>query len=180
MKKLLFVILLVAGGYFAHNEGWLDGTPLSLHPAMELDFSSLTSQTKEPWVLENYPNLDWDCYNEKTRMGDRVCTAPIRRWNKILAKYTAFFFNQRGNLNLVKLTFREPEHPKLVDTLNAEYGQPRKSPNKKDIYGQPIVIWMAGKGFVAASENVKDTGETTMTWVSGRAVSGRYSEMSGK
>ncbi len=170
MKKVLLVVFLGVLGYFAHNEGWLDGTIVSLHPTMELDLSTLSGKFKEAELLSKYPKMDWDCYDEKTYMGDRVCTAPIRSWNGILAKYTAFFFSKRGSLNMVKHSFREREHSKVIGALNQKYGKPKEIPGKKDIYGKPIIIWASGKGISTASENVKGDGEATMTWTSGRSI----------
>jgi len=174
MKKLLFVILLVAGGYFAHKEGWLDGTLLSLHPSMELDLSDLSDQSGENWVLDNYPKLDWNCFKEMSKLGDRACAAPIRRWNGVLAKYTAFFFNKSGKLNMVKFAIPGKEHPKIIETLNTEYGNFGVLPGKKDSNGKSIVIWTAGRGFAVASESPLDTAEAALIWTNGRSVLEQY------
>ena len=170
MIKILLVTMLVVFGYFAHNEGYLDGTIFALHPSMELDLGSLSAKLDESELLSKYPELDWDCYNEKTAMGDRVCTAPIRTWNQVLAKYTAFFFNKQGRLNLVKFAFREVEHTKVISALENKYGQSKTIPGKKDINGKPMVVWLSGNGITTASENVEGDGEATMTWMSGRAI----------
>lgn len=174
MKKVLFFILFVVFGYFAHNEGWLDGTIISFHPTIALDLSRLSGKFKESGLLSKYPKLDWDCYDKKTYMGDRVCTAPIRAWNGVLAKYTAFFFNKRGSLNMVKFSFRAAEHAKVISALNSNYGQPKTLPGKTGIHGKPIVIWASGSGLATASENVKGDGEATMTWTSGRSLLEKY------
>jgi len=168
MQKLIFVILLVAGGYFAHKEGWLDGTFLSIHPSLELDLGGLSGKTGENHVLDTYPKLDWDCFNQKTSMGDRVCAARIRSWNDVMAKYTAFFFNKNDKLNMVKFAFPEKKRTELINMLNTQYGSSRKLPDKNDPNGESVLMWVSGNGYVAATENDMEMGEASIAWMSSR------------
>lgn len=170
MRKVVPLFVFAILVYIAHNEGWLDGTPLALHPSLEADLDTFTADMGEQALLTRYPDLNWDCYPEQSDLGERVCTAPIRAWNGVLAKYTAFFFNKRDRLRMVKLNFPEASHAELIGTIAMRHGQSIAVPGRKDVHGKPIVMWKADKGMIAASENVTGDGESTVTWVSGQGL----------
>lgn len=166
------IILLIAGAaiyYSIHRVGWLDGTPFSLHPEVTIDFAAMPSNLKEGDLYGMFPELEWDCYDEKTSMGVRSCSASIRAWNKICSKYIAFFFSKEDRLRMVKVSVPPRCYVELKPAFKKQYGEYRNIPKKPGQEFQ-VLSWRAGRGLLTTTEQPETDGDNTVLWISGRSV----------
>ena len=166
------IILVIAGAaiyYSVHRVGWLDGTPFSLHPKVTIDFAAMPPNMREGDLHAQYPELEWDCYDEQTRMGDRSCSASIRAWNEICSKYIAFFFSKEDRLRMVKVSVPPRCYGELKPAFEKQYGEYRPIPKKPGQEFQ-VLSWRAGRGLLTTTEQPEMDRDNTVLWITGRSV----------
>ena len=183
MKKLVFLAVLLGGlAWQAHSRGWVEGSPLSLHPSLTLDFNDLTYTTSEAELRALYPGLYLQCAAEPTPLGHRVCWTPLRKWNGIYTRTVAFFFTEQDRLGAVRLGVRASEYEAAVTALRGHLGESRPVPGQRGESRKPLRAWNAKRGLVVtdvdAGAHVAREGERVVLWLAKArllesAVSGR-------
>src|SRR6478752_5919917 len=101
---LIFLATLGAAAFIAYkflslqpitgNYTWMDRAvhQVKVKGELELDFATLRWDMKESELTAAYPSVTWNCHAEPSTMGDRSCTAYVRRLNGHGAWHVAAFF----------------------------------------------------------------------------------------
>ena len=168
LPTFLFVLLL-GFAYLAHLEGWLDGTPLAIAPALTADLDEFSTGVREETLGSRFPDVDWKCHEERSDLGARVCRGRLRSWNGHYVRRAEFFFGQRGELRVVRIAYRPFAQEDMLNALRVRYGAD-KPVTRADRFGQPLVSWNLSSGVLLATSEVQPQFEGSVMWVSRESV----------
>jgi hypothetical protein len=95
-------------------------------PDIALDFDALRASATEAELHRGIPGAEFDCKDERTDFGTRICYAPVASFNGNPARYVTFFF-ERGGLHAAKVAYRHAYHKRILEQLRATLGSPSDS-----------------------------------------------------
>lgn len=93
------------------------------NPDIALDFDALRATATEAKLRQGVPGAEFDCKDQRTDFGSRICYAPIASFNGNPARYVTFFFDGRG-LRAAKVAYRHAYHERILEQLRATLGPP--------------------------------------------------------
>jgi hypothetical protein len=173
-KTLLILALVIVPPYFLifTDEGarisdnvilWLFG-----ERSIKLNLKELDAAYRAEEIRVAFPDLAWECRDEDTAFGDRVCTAPVGAVNDYPSRHlTAFFAGDR--ISALKIVYRERYHDQWLGHLIEQLGQPRNV--EEAIREAPdaatVLEWDTGKGMVVLKKDLRPGDEPAMFWLAG-------------
>jgi hypothetical protein len=163
-------VIFAGTAVLAHEQGWLEGTPLSIAPAVRFDFSEFNPDFSEEAMRSRFDAIDWQCQAQSSNLGHRVCTGRIRSWNGVYVRRGAFFFDGGGRLQAMQLTYRTFVQEQMADRLARRYGQAQALAPKTDRFGQPVVSWALGEGVLVLTEEVEPQYDGTALWLARQSL----------
>jgi hypothetical protein len=151
--KLILSLALIAGPFT-----WLmfteDGKRRSdlfiLHlmgaPSFNIAYDRLNSTVTEADIVEQFPKVTFQCGDQATPFGARVCAAEIASFNGLPARRATLFYDE-GTLNAMQLDYRARYHDTLATSLRTGLGEPLMP------VGEGVLLWRLDDGVVMLSAN---------------------------
>jgi len=138
---------------------------LSGKPAIEFNLKALDGGYSEADLKRAFPHQDWQCRDQSSPFGQRLCVAGIGTFNGLPARYLTLFF-QDGHTSGLKLVYRNLYHDQLLGQLVQQLGQPRP-----DAPGTPpakaVLRWQTGQGLVVLKQQLLEGEEPALLWLAG-------------
>jgi hypothetical protein len=134
-----------------------------------LDVDRLTGRETELEITQTYHHLRHTCVPEPGILGDRVCWSTVSEFNGIDARLLSFFFRD-DRLSAVRVSFGAEHHPEMFALMEKRFGAARPFGAGTDAFGNNIVGWVRGGGFVAANDRLSGDEEGLLLWLSTSTV----------
>jgi hypothetical protein len=151
--KLILSLALIAGPFT-----WLmfteDGKRRSdlfiLHlmgaPSFNIAYDRLNSTVTEADIVEQFPKVTFQCGDQATPFGARVCATEIASFNGLPARRATLFYDE-GTLDAMQLDYRARYHDTLAASLRTGLGEPLMP------VGEGVLLWRLDDGVVMLSAN---------------------------
>ena len=169
--RLLVVVLLLSPVLWLtlSDEGQRTADLLLLKfsgdPDIALDFDALSTTATEAGLRKGIPGAEFDCKDQRSDFGTRICYAPIASFNGNPARYVTFFFGP-GGLRAAKVAYRHAYHDRIVQQLGATLGRPARPAGADG----GVLQWTAAGGVVVLSEKEPaDSRSAALMWLAGEA-----------
>lgn len=169
--RSLLVLTLFAILGFSAQEIWqrkpyllLDTIRSFDNPAshIRVDFNKDISDFDEKGLTESYSPIPFECMDEKSDLGPRVCFSYLHSFNGIRAENIAFFFNNSGKPYLMRLEFNPEYHDAVTDWLNKQYTYQSGVPYSFPALGQTVGFWKTNAGIVGHLSEKFVSGESSI------------------
>ncbi len=125
---------------------------------VEMRLDTLASVFGEDKIREFLPDIQWQCSNNRTPLGERNCTSPIGAFNEAPAHYLVMYF-EGNTLQAMKLVYRSDYHQYLGSMLTGMLGKAQE--------GDGVTQWSTQHGIVLLQSRLPEgTVEPSMMWLS--------------
>ncbi len=122
-----------------------------------------------------YPDLSWQCQDQISAYGDRLCVSRIGIFNGIPARYLTAFY-RAGQLAALKLHYRANNHNSLLSQLRALLGAPEAAQGSTPVPApDEILQWRTPKGLVLMKRALSADEEPALFWLSDALLAKRSS-----
>lgn len=170
LKRLYIIVIVAAPLYWLilTDEGrrYTDMTILKFKggETMDIHLKALHSGINEKGLQDQLPDTPFNCGNQKTTFGDRLCQVQLAAFNGIPSRF-AFAYFANGNLQAFKIGYQRPYHKKLLNHLFTDLGKPGAE-NHLTAPGAPGVYrWQIEDGeLIALDENSLEGNEPSILW----------------
>ncbi len=137
-----------------------------------LNLKLLDNRVSEPEIMELYPDIRWQCQDQKTAFGEHHCFGKIGSFNNLPADYATIFF-RNGGINAVKVGYRRNYHTQLGLDLKRQLGPPLQQVTASAEVPEPdlIVQWRTDHGFIITKKRLDRGEEAALLWLSARQMS---------
>ncbi len=125
---------------------------------VEMRLDTLASVFGEDKMREFLPDIQWQCSNNHTPLGERNCTSRIGAFNNTPAHFLVMYFETNA-LQAMKLVYLSDYHQHLRNVLTSMLGKP------EEVGG--VTQWPTQYGMVLLPE---DSAEPSMMWLSAERV----------
>jgi hypothetical protein len=177
-KKLLLVAIVIGPIWWlvftADGQRRSDMVLLTLlgEEHFNLNLEALDSRVSEAEIMELYPNIKWQCQDQKTAFGERHCFGEIGSFNNLPADYATIFFHN-GGINAVKVGYHHKHHSQLGIDLKHQLGPPLSQVAATAEIPQPdlIVQWRTDSGHVITKKRLEKGEEAALLWLSTKQMS---------
>jgi len=115
-------------------------------PSFNIGYDRLNAEVTEADIAAQFPKVDFQCGDQVTGFGERVCIAEIAAFNGMPARSAALFY-AAGTLNALQLDYRARYHETLVTGLRNGLGAPLAP------VGSGVLVWNLDDGVVMLSSN---------------------------
>ena len=173
LYKRLLAILIVAGPF-----SWLvftedgqrrtDSVLLRLAGEKEisLNLKALDNRFSEDELKKAFPDIDWQCRDQASNFGNRLCASSIGVYNGIPSRLIAVYLQDR-RISGLKLVYRPNYHEQLLQQLLQQLGQPQRENKLGDGAPQPdtILRWQTGEGTVILKQRLAQQDEPALIWL---------------
>ncbi|KRT55262.1 hypothetical protein [endosymbiont of Ridgeia piscesae] len=182
LYKKLLILALVLGPIFwlvftEDGQRRTDTVLLMLWGEDEIKFNlkDLDDNYTEAELKTVYPDLDWQCQDQSSDFGDRLCVTRIGVFNGIPARYLTLFF-RAGKVSAVKMVYREIYHPQLLTHLHRHLGKPAEERAISQAQPQPtsLIHWRTGQGVVVIKKQLQKGEEAALLWLSAALTTQHY------
>lgn len=171
LYKTLLLLAVVFGPFFwlvfsGDGQRRVDIVLISLLEGgepLDIAFGKLRSSAREADFRANFPEVEFQCADQTTAFGERVCSSRILSFNGAPAKSVSVFFH-RDRLNAVQLIYQPAHHDYVVQRLRLELGEPVA----EQAGGTVLNRWTneSGSVFLPATEP-ESLSEASIMWLSG-------------
>jgi hypothetical protein len=172
--KLLLALAVVAGPFY-----WLmfteDGRRRSdlfiLHvlgkPSFNIAYDRLSGGVTEADIEDQFPKVDFECVDQASALGERVCGAEIASFNGLPARRAMLHYGA-GRLTALRLDYRPHYHALLMRSLHDGLGEPDTEA------GGSTLRWQAEGGIIVLpAAEPEEPRDAMLMWLS-PALTGRY------
>lgn len=172
IHKTIFALTIVIGPLYwltmtADGQRRVDGVLLSLSgkPAIDFNLKAMDGQLTETELLKVFTAQDWQCIDQDSSFGHRLCASQIGTFNGLPARYlTVFFANQKASA--IKLSYRAMYHDQLIQQLIQQLGQPQRD-TRNVTPNQAVLRWTTDHGMVILKQQLLENDEAALLWVAG-------------
>lgn len=175
-KRLMAVIIVIGPIYWLMlTEDGRRRTDLVVlylagEPTVELRLDTLAPAASEERFREFVPDVEWQCENTRTPLGERTCMSPIGSFNGTPAHYMVLYYEENA-LQAMKVAYRDDYHDWLTAQLGRMLGQPASGENG-------VLQWSTGNGLVLMQEELPpDSEKPTLMWLSAEQARKRTAAM---
>lgn len=133
---------------------------------IKLNLQALDNQVTETEFLKVFPDITWQCQDEVTPFGNRLCATRIGIFNDIPSRYITVFFHDKW-VNGVKIGYRRKYHQQLKQQLWQQMGNPvTNSDNPQtEENNDPVLHWTTNTGHVILKDKLEDNEEASLMWL---------------
>lgn len=175
-KATLLIFLLLVALYFLYPGS--DYTiknrflaAIKIWNSANINIDELSSSLSETDIISKHSGLDLDCGYEPSTLGARSCYNHVKSINGADAWHLAFFF-KKDKLNLVKMDFTAAGHDEILALLKAQYGEPSKLENSKQVI--PLINWKIAGGILSTNKYAYTGRTTQVLWLSNKEILDRW------
>jgi hypothetical protein len=136
---------------------------------IKVDLQMLDRSFTEQDIREVYAETEWQCGAQRTPFGDSLCAAQIGTFNGFPSRVATFYF-AGGNVNALKIIYRELYHEQVLGFYIGELGQPgnvaqavSEGPNAAE-----VLEWDLGEGILLLKKTLDDGDEPSVLWLAAR------------
>jgi hypothetical protein len=173
LYKRLIAFLVVIGPIYwlvftEDGQRRTDSVVLYLWGEDEINFNleALDEHFTENELHQVYPDIAWQCQENKTIFGNRLCTSKIGIYNGIPAHYiTVFFHDQR--INGVKIAYRRIYHEQVTQQLLLQMGDPAQESGTSSTGSdnETVLRWDTSRGNVILKKVLRDEDDASLFWL---------------
>lgn len=170
--KTVFALAAVIGPLYwltATDDGQrrVDSVLLTLagKPAVDFNLAALDGRLTEAELKQVFPDQDWQCQDQASAFGQRLCAAEIGSFNGLPARYLSVFF-AGGHASALKLGYRNVYHDQLLTQLLQQLGQPG-SAGQDAPPAEAVLRWDTGHGSVVLKRQLLEGDEAALLWLAG-------------
>jgi hypothetical protein len=131
-----------------------------------LNLQALDNQVTESELMKVFPKLTWQCQDEVSTFGNRLCASRIGIFNDIPAHYITVFFDKQW-INGVKIGYRRNYHEQLKQQLWQQMGRPtHDNDQSQELEVSGIVLhWTTNSGHIILKEELHNNEEAALIWL---------------
>ena len=131
-----------------------------------LNLKALDNQVTESEFKQVFPELEWQCKDEISPFGNRLCASRIGIFNDIPAHYITVFFHDQW-INGVKIGYRRNYHNQLKQQLWQQFGAPATNGDQPQAIQEmgSVLRWTSDRGNVILKENLQEQEEAALLWL---------------
>lgn len=130
------------------------------HQPFNLAVENLRADLQETPLLEQFPKVEFRCFDGQFGLGERRCSAPIGSFIGVPARDVELYWKDQS-LNAARIDYRRRWHQVLRDELRRMYGDPRR-----DIVGERTVLaWRLPGGMLLMPQEVRESEPAALMWV---------------
>jgi len=171
-KRLLAFIIVIGPIYWLifteDGQRRTDSVVLYLWGEDEINFNleALDDRFTEQELHEVFPDIDWQCRDGDTDLGNRLCAAKIGIYNAIPAHYITVFFRDE-RVSGAKIGYRRVYHDQLLQQLLQQLGQPVKENHRETDPDdrETLLRWDTGRGNVLLKQVLGEADEASLFWL---------------
>jgi hypothetical protein len=133
---------------------------------IKLNLQALDNQITEDEFKKIFPDIPWQCKDEASSFGNRLCASRIGVFNGIPSHYITVFF-QNNWVNGAKIRYRRKYHNQLKQQLWQQMGNPApdhaipQSQESED----PILHWSTNNGHIILKDKLRKNEEASLMWL---------------
>ncbi|SCZ64202.1 hypothetical protein [Thiohalomonas denitrificans] len=129
---------------------------------VRINFDELYPSVTEAQLGQVWPDLEFQCQDQASAFGSRLCATDIAAFNKIPSRYVTFFFADE-RLQAMKIGYQRAYHGAITAHLDGMLGAPMMS-SRTD--GDGVYQWRAGGGIVVMpQEKLGKNDEPALLWL---------------
>ncbi len=129
---------------------------------VRINFDELYPSITEPQLRQVWPDLEFECRDQASAFGSRLCATDIAAFNKIPSRYVTFFFADE-RLRAMKIGYQRAYHGAITNHLDGMLGAPMVSSRTDD---DGVYQWRAGGGIVVMpQEKLGTNDEPALLWL---------------
>jgi hypothetical protein len=170
LKRLYIVVFLAAPLFWLilTDEGrrFTDVTILKLKggETMNIHLEALHSDITEQGLQQQLPDVPFNCGNQPSALGDRLCQVQLASLNGLPARFAIAYFHS-DHLQGLKVGYQRPYHEQLLDHLFTTLGKPGEGDHITSPGAPGIYRWSVGDGeLVALDEHSLEGNEPSLMW----------------
>lgn len=164
--KLILSLALIAGPFtwlMFTEDGQRRSDLFILHalgaPGFNIGYDRLNSAVTEADINAQFPKVEFQCAEQATPFGRRVCAAEIASFNGLPARKATLFYGD-GTLNALQLDYRARYHDMLAGSLRTGLGAPLTP------VGEGVLLWRLDDGVVMLSaEQPENEADAALLWL---------------
>ncbi len=168
-KRFFLVLIVIAPMYWLifTDDGRRRSDTLILWLAggdpIDLNFRVLDNRySMEDWK-KVFADIEWNCVDQKTALGDQYCFSEISSYNGVPARYLTAFFRD-SHVNAVKLVYRNQYHQQLGADLHQQLGTPLLQSHESA--DNDMLQWHTDYGMVMVKTELTPEEEASLIWLS--------------
>jgi hypothetical protein len=133
---------------------------------IKLNLQALDNQVTETEFMKVFPDISWQCEDEVTPFGNRLCATHIGIFNDIPSQYITVFFHDSW-VNGVKIGYRRKYHEQLKQQLWQQMGDPVTNSDKSQTEESKATVlhWTTNTGHVILKDKLEDNEEASLVWL---------------
>ncbi|MCU7843357.1 MAG: hypothetical protein KZQ93_05910 [Candidatus Thiodiazotropha sp. (ex Monitilora ramsayi)] len=133
---------------------------------IHLNLEALDDQFTEAQLKEVFPDIQWQCQDEASSFGNRLCASRIGTFNSMPARYITVFFHDQW-VNGLKVVYRRIYHDQLIQQLFQQMGNPitENMKGSETPQADTILRWDTGKGNVILKHVLNEAEEPALLWL---------------
>lgn len=135
-----------------------------------LDVAELDAGFTRDDLKQVYSQLDWQCGEQRTALGQGLCAARIGTFNGFPSRSLTFFFVD-GQVSAAKVIYRERYHDQILGHYIGQLGQPdnveaaiAEGPDADD-----VLVWTLDGGRLLMKKQLVPDDESAIVWLAGGA-----------
>ncbi|MGB5733168.1 MAG: hypothetical protein WBM40_01835 [Thiohalocapsa sp.] len=164
--KLILSLALIAGPFtwlMFTEDGQRRSDLFILHvlgaPGFNIAYDRLNSTVTEADINGQFPKVVFQCSDQVTPFGSRICAAEIASFNGLPARQATLFYDQ-GTLQALQLDYRARYHDILVTSLRTGLGAPLTP------VGEGVLLWRLDDGVVMlAAKQPENEADAALLWL---------------
>ncbi|MCW4293697.1 MAG: hypothetical protein N0E50_16870 [Candidatus Thiodiazotropha taylori] len=134
---------------------------------IKLNLQALDNQVTEEEFMKVFPDIEWQCQDQVSPFGNRLCASKIGVFNGIPAHYVTVFFHDKW-VNGVKVGYRKKYHTQLKTQLWQQMGSPiPEGTDQPRVKRGPdsVLHWSTNTGHVILKEELAENEEPSLMWL---------------
>lgn len=144
------------------------------HEVIDFNLAELDpGVTREDLTQSVFPEVPWQCGEQATKYGNRLCSAKLGAFNGIPSQYITLYFVSE-QINALKLVYRERYHEQMVAQLRRLLGEPASGSGSLEQSSQPrpgeFIEWRTDYGMVVVKRELAAEEEPAMLWLARRSA----------
>jgi hypothetical protein len=132
--------------------------------SMDIQLKALHSALSERRLQEQLPDTPFNCGEQTTPFGDRLCQVQLASFNRLPARFAIAYF-ANNQLQAMKIGYQRPYHSQLLHHLFVTLGAPGREDHLTAPGAPGLYRWTVGDGeLVALDENSLEGNEPSILW----------------
>lgn len=132
--------------------------------SMDINLNALHSGISERGLQEQLPDTEFNCGQQSTPFGDRICQAQLAAFNGIPSRFVIAYFNN-DQMQGLKIGYQRPYHSQLLNYLFATLGTPKREDHLTAKGAPGMYRWKIEDGeLVALDEESLEGNEPSLLW----------------